>query len=107
LSTDEPIRAHDELWEAVRLKEETDALLAEINSRGKTRPLMLRARNLRKRVRALDRTLTRSQAYEVGLEIGFRERSGRDPVDGDPILPQDEACAEKFVEALQSKAGTC
>jgi hypothetical protein len=102
----EPIRAHDALWEVIRLREEIDALVAEINSRGKTRPLLLRARNLRKRLRAQSSTIDRLLLTELGTEVAFRERLGRDPVEGDIITPEDDARAAKFV-AMMGKAGTC
>lgn len=107
MQTDKPIRAHDALWEVHRLKQEAEALLKEMNDRGATRALLLRAKDLRKRLKAQGSMIEASLAFEAGAAIAFRQRTGRDPVDGDLILPADDVRGGKFAAALQSQTGTC
>jgi plasmid rolling circle replication initiator protein Rep len=106
LST-KPIRVHDLPEEAKRLWQETENLLRELNARGPTTALLLRAKDLRKRVKAQGNTIQRLVAIEAAVRIAFRERTLRNPEDGDTITAEDDARAEEIVDALQSPAGTC
>jgi hypothetical protein len=103
LSTEKPIRAHDALWEALRLREEVESLAREVNSRGPTAALQLRAKDLRKRLKAQGRTIEQGLAFEEGVSIAFRQRNGRSPVDGDTITPEDDIRAGQIATALLSK----
>jgi hypothetical protein len=104
---DKPIRVHDVPEEVKRLKEETDNLLRELNARGPTRALFLRAKDLRKRIRTHGSKIERLIALEDGARIAFRERTLRNAEDGDMILPEDDQRAEEIVAAFESKAATC
>jgi hypothetical protein len=103
----EPIRVHDLPEEAKRLRRETENLLKELNARGPTRALLLRARDLRKRVKAQGSTIERLIAIETATVIALRERLGREPVEGEEITERDEARAEEIVTSLQSPVGNC
>ena len=105
MQTDKPIRAHDALWEVHRLKQEADALLKEMNDRGATRALLLRAKDLRKRLKAQGSMIEKSLAFEDGAAIAFRQRNLRDPEDGDIITPEDDARAKEIATAFLSKPG--
>jgi hypothetical protein len=109
MSTDEKIiRVHDVPSEVKRLREETSNLMRELNGRGPTKALLLRAKDLRKKLRAQGATIERLVALETSAAIAFRERCGRDPVEGDTILPEDDLRAEEIVISLQSKVvGNC
>jgi hypothetical protein len=104
---DKPIRAHDVPGEVKRLRQETDSLLQELNGRGPTKALLLRAKDLRKRLKTQERNIERLLALEDGARIAFRERTLRDPEDGDTITAQDDQRAEEIVAALESKAASC
>ncbi len=70
------IPAGDVLEEVESLREEIGDLLRELDSRRPTAALRLRARSLRKRLKAQGRTLEQSIAFEEGIAIVFRQRSG-------------------------------
>jgi hypothetical protein len=107
MSTDKILRAHDLPSEARKLAAETKALFAEVQARGFTVPLRLRAKDLRKRSQALSTTFGRVLELDAATAIAFRERVGRNLEDGDLILPEDDARAAEIVRALESKAGQC
>jgi hypothetical protein len=108
MSTDEkPLRVHDVPEEVKRLREETDNLLRELNGRGPTTATLLRARDLRKRLRARGATIQRLIALETATAIALKERLGREPAEGEEITAEDEARAEEIVISLQSPAGNC
>jgi hypothetical protein len=104
---DKPIRAHDVPGEVKRLRQETDSLLQELNGRGPTKALLLRAKDLRKRLKKQGSTIERLVALETATVIALKERLGREPVEGEEITDDDEARAEEIVTSLQSKAGNC
>jgi hypothetical protein len=102
-----PLRVHDVPSEVARLREEVDNLLAEINGRGPTRALWLRAKDLRRRINAQGRSIEQQLAFEAGVRIAFRERTLRNPEDGDTITVEDDVRAAEIVAALQSRPGAC
>jgi hypothetical protein len=44
-------------------------------------------------------------AFEEGVSIAFRQRNGRNPVDGDTITPEDDVRAGQIATALLKPGG--
>ena len=95
MSTDK----HDALWDAHRLKEETRRLKEETASflalkrLGSTAVVRRRGRELRKRVKRVERMLDRLVAF------------GGKPEDGNLTRPEDDARAEQIARALLKVGG--
>jgi hypothetical protein len=93
-----PIRAHDALWDAHRLKEETRRLKEETASflalkrLGPTAVVRRRGRELRKRVKGFERMMDRLVAFD------------EKPEDGNLTRPED-ARAERIARALLKVGG--
>jgi hypothetical protein len=107
LSTEKPIRAHDVPEELERIRAETSRLLVELNGRRPRGAMLIRAKNLRSRSRALAETIDCLVTEDMAIRLAFRQRAGREPDEDDVITGADDTRAEQIVAALQSKAGTC
>jgi len=100
-----PLRVHDLPEEAERIKQETERLLTELNGRRPRGAILIRARDLRSRSKALGRTIDRLLCEEMAVELAFRERTGRNIKDGDEITPEDERRSAQIIAGFRLDDG--
>jgi hypothetical protein len=93
--------------EVLKLRQEAEALRREAKLRGPSKSLMVRARDLRKRIKAKGAVIEHWLAHDSAVQVAIFERTGREAQDGDTILPEDDKRALEIVEALQSRSGSC
>lgn len=101
MSTDPIAAAALIVTEADSIKAEIAALLASLNGRHPTRAMFLRARELRKRLKALDTMAENLLLREMSLEIAVRQRLGCVDVEGQEILPADEWRADQILAGVR------
>lgn len=102
MQTDHPtIAAAKIITEADGIREEMRALFDGLNGRRPSKAVMRRARELRERTKALGAVAENLLLQEMAVEMAVRQRLGRNPVDGDDVLPQDELAAQLILAGFQ------